>query len=101
MQHDRFAAVGCANVYAILTAPQRAQVEAVGRRSFVAGLTLFGMDFVNETVNGWILALTKRSALWTAPGVSTSSPGFSAAARPSSLRTARAICPFIGMLRGR
>ncbi|MGZ6069303.1 MAG: hypothetical protein ACXWVM_43310 [Polyangiales bacterium] len=33
-----------------------------------AGLTLFGMDFVNETVNGWILALTHRSALWTAPG---------------------------------
>jgi len=33
-----------------------------------AGLTLFGMDFVNETVNGWILNLTGRSALWTAPG---------------------------------
>jgi hypothetical protein len=33
-----------------------------------AGLTLFGMDFVNETVNGWILVLTQRSALWTAPG---------------------------------
>ena len=34
----------------------------------LAGLTLFGMDFVNETANGWILCLTKRSALWTAPG---------------------------------
>jgi hypothetical protein len=33
-----------------------------------AGLTLFGMDFVNETINGWILNLTQRSALWTAPG---------------------------------
>lgn len=33
-----------------------------------AGLTLFGMDCVNETVNGWILNLTGRSALWTAPG---------------------------------
>jgi len=33
-----------------------------------AGLTLFGMDFVNETVNGWILNVTGRSALWTAPG---------------------------------
>ena len=33
-----------------------------------AGLTLFGMDFVNETINGWILVLTDRSALWTAPG---------------------------------
>ena len=34
----------------------------------LAGLTLFGMDFVNESVNGWILALSGRSALWTAPG---------------------------------
>lgn len=33
-----------------------------------AGLTLFGMDFVNETINGWILVLSGRSALWTAPG---------------------------------
>lgn len=34
----------------------------------LAGLTLFGMDFVNESVNGWILVLSGRSALWTAPG---------------------------------
>lgn len=34
----------------------------------LAGVTLFGMDFVNETANGWILCLTGRSALWTAPG---------------------------------
>ncbi|MBK9034179.1 MAG: hypothetical protein IPL61_23440 [Myxococcales bacterium] len=34
----------------------------------LAGLTLFGMDFVNESINGWILVLTDRSALWTAPG---------------------------------
>ena len=33
-----------------------------------AGLNVFGMDFVNETVNGWVLALSGRSALWTAPG---------------------------------
>ena len=33
-----------------------------------AGFTVLGMDLVNETVNGWILALTHRSALWTAPG---------------------------------
>ena len=33
-----------------------------------AGLTLFGMDFFNETWNGWVLVLTKRSALWTTPG---------------------------------
>ncbi len=34
----------------------------------IAGATLFGMDFVNETANGWILCVTKRSALWTVPG---------------------------------
>jgi hypothetical protein len=34
----------------------------------IAGLTLFGMDFFNETCNGWILNITGRSALWTAPG---------------------------------
>jgi hypothetical protein len=34
----------------------------------VAGLTLFGMDFFNETCNGWVLALSGRSALWTTPG---------------------------------
>ena len=33
-----------------------------------AGLTLFGADFLNETVNGWIMHLTQRSALWTTPG---------------------------------
>ncbi len=34
----------------------------------LAGLTLFGMDFFNETWNGWALVLSGRSAFWTAPG---------------------------------
>ena len=34
----------------------------------LAGLTLFGMDFFNETWNGWVLALSGHSAFWTAPG---------------------------------
>ncbi len=34
----------------------------------IAGLVLFGMDFFNETWNGWVLNLTGRSAFWTAPG---------------------------------
>ena len=34
----------------------------------IAGVTLFGMDFLNETINGWIFHFTKYSALWTAPG---------------------------------
>ncbi len=33
-----------------------------------AGLTVFGMDFINETWNGWVFHLTQRSAMWTAPG---------------------------------
>ncbi len=33
-----------------------------------AGLTLFGVDFVNETWNGWVFYLTQHSACWTAPG---------------------------------
>jgi hypothetical protein len=34
----------------------------------LAGLTIFGADFFNETWNGWVMYLTQRSAVWTAPG---------------------------------
>lgn len=34
----------------------------------MAGLTLFGADFVNESMNGWIFAISGYSALWLAPG---------------------------------
>lgn len=33
-----------------------------------AGLTLFGMDFINETWNGMIFHITQHSAFWTTPG---------------------------------
>ncbi|NOX33632.1 MAG: hypothetical protein GXP56_07825 [Deltaproteobacteria bacterium] len=33
-----------------------------------AGLTIFGVDFFNETLNSWIMVLSGRSALWTTPG---------------------------------
>jgi len=33
-----------------------------------AGLTLFGMDFINETWNGMVFHITQRSAVWTTPG---------------------------------
>ncbi|MCA9519325.1 MAG: hypothetical protein KC609_00060 [Myxococcales bacterium] len=36
--------------------------------AIVAGVTLFGMDFVNESWNGWVMVLSDRSAFWTAPG---------------------------------
>ena len=41
----------------------------------LAGLTIFGVDFFNETWNGWVMILSGRSALWTTPG-------------PTALRTA-------------
>jgi hypothetical protein len=33
-----------------------------------AALAVFGADFLNESWNGWVLVLSGRSALWTAPG---------------------------------
>lgn len=34
----------------------------------LAVLVLFGADFFNETLNGWIFHLSGRSAIWTTPG---------------------------------
>jgi hypothetical protein len=34
----------------------------------LAGLTIFGVDFFNETWNGWIMQISQRSAFWTTPG---------------------------------
>lgn len=34
----------------------------------LCGLTIFGLDFFNETWNGWVMVLTGHSAFWTAPG---------------------------------
>jgi len=34
----------------------------------IAGVTLFGADFVNESINGWIFSISGYSALWLAPG---------------------------------
>lgn len=34
----------------------------------VAGAVLFGVDFLFETINGWIFHFTQYSALWTTPG---------------------------------
>lgn len=35
-----------------------------------AGLTLFAMDFINETWNGWVFHFSQHSAFWTTPGES-------------------------------
>lgn len=34
----------------------------------LAGATIFGVDFFNETWNGWVMHFTQRSAFWTTPG---------------------------------
>jgi hypothetical protein len=34
----------------------------------LAGLTIFGMDFINETWNGLVFYFTQYSAFWTTPG---------------------------------
>jgi hypothetical protein len=34
----------------------------------IAGAAIFSADFLNETINGWIFALSGYSALWLAPG---------------------------------
>jgi hypothetical protein len=36
--------------------------------AILAGLTIFGADFFNETWNGWVMYLSQRSAFWTTPG---------------------------------
>jgi hypothetical protein len=33
-----------------------------------AALTILGLDFINETWNGWVFHLTQYSAVWTTPG---------------------------------
>lgn len=33
-----------------------------------SGIAIFGVDFFNETWNGWVMHLTQRSAFWTTPG---------------------------------
>jgi hypothetical protein len=53
--------------YVYVTEIARAR-ETGDWNAVLAGATLFGMDFLNETANGWILHLSGRSALWTAPG---------------------------------
>ena len=37
-------------------------------KGLLAAAAVFGADFFNESWNGWVLVLSGRSALWTAPG---------------------------------
>lgn len=55
-------------VFYIYTAEMKKAREIRNWNAVFAGLTVFGMDFINETWNGWVLHFTGRSAFWTAPG---------------------------------
>jgi len=55
-------------VFYIYTAEMKKARETRNWNAVFAGLTVFGMDFINETWNGWVLHFTGRSAFWTAPG---------------------------------
>ena len=55
-------------VFYIYTSEMRKARLSGNWDAIFAGLTIFGMDFFNETWNGWIFYLTQRSALWTTPG---------------------------------
>jgi hypothetical protein len=54
-------------IYIYVTEIKKAR-ETGNWEAVLAGLTLFGMDFVNESWNGWVLAIGGRSAFWTTPG---------------------------------
>jgi len=55
-------------VFYIYTREIRRARESGDWNAVFAGLTILGLDFFNETWNGWVLQLSGYSALWTAPG---------------------------------
>ena len=52
----------------IYTLEMKKARETGNWNAIFAGLTVFGMDFINETWNGWVFHFTERSAFWTTPG---------------------------------
>ena len=55
-------------VYYIYTREIKEARQTGNWDAVLAGLTIFGVDFFNETWNGWVMHLTQRSAVWTTPG---------------------------------
>jgi hypothetical protein len=55
-------------VFYIYTKEIKEAKENGNWNAVLAGLTIFGVDFFNETWNSWVMVLTGRSAFWTAPG---------------------------------
>ncbi len=57
-------------VFYIYTNEIKKARETGNWNAIYAGATVFGMDFINETWNGWVFHFTQYSALWTTPGES-------------------------------
>jgi hypothetical protein len=55
-------------VFYIYTMEIKRARKGSGWDAIVSAAAVFGADFLNESWNGWVLALTGRAALWTAPG---------------------------------
>lgn len=55
-------------VFYIYTSEMKKARKTGNWNAIFCGLTVFGMDFINETWNGWVFHLTQRSAFWTTPG---------------------------------
>lgn len=55
-------------VFHIYTVEIKKARETGNWNCVLAGFTVFGMDFINETWNGLVFHFTQKSAFWTAPG---------------------------------
>jgi hypothetical protein len=55
-------------VFYIYTIEVKKAREGGDWNPIIAAVAVFGADFFNESWNGWVLALSGRSALWTTPG---------------------------------
>jgi hypothetical protein len=55
-------------VFYIYTKEIKLAKETGNWNAVFAGAAIFGVDFFNETWNGWVLHFSQRSAFWTTPG---------------------------------
>ena len=55
-------------VFCVYTLEIKKARESGSWDAVFAGATLFGTDFLFETINGWVFALSGYAALWTTPG---------------------------------
>ena len=55
-------------VYYIYTKEIKQARQTGNWNAVLAGATIFGVDFFNETWNGWVMHFTQHSAFWTTPG---------------------------------